>query len=87
MSTVKTIGARGQIALGKAYAGRQVLVNEMEPGVWIIKLCRFVPEGERWLHEPETAAFIDRAITWAEKNPLHETDLKTLAARIRKGKP
>ena len=32
-STVKMIGANGQISLGKKYAGRQVLVEEHAPGV------------------------------------------------------
>ena len=86
MSTVKTIGSSGQISLGKSYAGRQALVNEVEPGVWVIKLGEFIPEGERWLHEPEAAASVDRVIAWAEKNPPRATDLKKLAARIRKKK-
>jgi hypothetical protein len=86
MTTVKTIGSSGQIALGKAYAGRQVLVSEVEPGVWVIKLGEFIPEGERWLHEPRVATSLDKAIAWAEKNPPRVTDLKKLAARIRKRK-
>lgn len=69
MPTVKTIGSSGQIALGKSYAGRQVLVDEIEPGVWVIKVGAFIPDSERWLHEPEAAASLDRAIAWAEKNP------------------
>lgn len=32
--SVKVIGANGQISLGKQFAGRQVLVEEREPGVW-----------------------------------------------------
>ena len=33
MAMVKTVGRSGQIALGKAYAGRQVLVEQLDPGV------------------------------------------------------
>ena len=32
MAVVKTVGRSGPIALGKAYAGRHVLVDELEPG-------------------------------------------------------
>jgi hypothetical protein len=32
--TVKVVGANGQISLGKQFAGRQVLVEEKETGVW-----------------------------------------------------
>ena len=35
--SVKVIGANGQISLGKEYAGRQVLVEEREPGVWFVR--------------------------------------------------
>ena len=53
MATIKTIGRSGQIALGKAYAGRSVLIDELEPGVWIIKLGQFIPDSERWLYDAQ----------------------------------
>jgi hypothetical protein len=34
---VKIIGSNGQILLGRQYAGRQVPVEEREPGVWLIR--------------------------------------------------
>jgi hypothetical protein len=82
MSAVKTIGASGQIALGKQYAGRHVLVDEVEEGVWLIKLGDFIPDNERWLHEPETRQVLDRAIRWAEDNAPAETDLDELERRL-----
>ncbi|MGH8610437.1 MAG: DUF2080 family transposase-associated protein, partial [Gammaproteobacteria bacterium] len=33
MAVVKTVGNSGQISLGKEYAGRTVLMDEIEPGV------------------------------------------------------
>ncbi|HQH72447.1 MAG TPA: hypothetical protein PK360_10245 [bacterium] len=66
---IKTIGKSGQISLGKEYAGRSVMVNEIEPGVWIIKSGQFIPDNERWLHGPATQAALHEAIDWAEKNP------------------
>lgn len=83
MAVVKRVGSSGQIALGKQYAGRDVLVDETEPGVWVIKVGRFVPENEKWLHEPNTKAALDRAIEWAESNPPSETDLDELEARLK----
>ncbi len=82
MASVKTIGKSGQIALGKEYAGRHVLVDELEPGVWVVKLGEFRPENERWLHEPEVAADLDRAVRWAEQNPPAQTDLRKLEQQI-----
>ena len=76
--TVKTIGRSGQIALGKQYAGRQVLIEQIEPGVWVMKLGEFVPDSERWLHQPEVEAVVDKAIWWAEENRPTETTLEEL---------
>lgn len=83
MSAIKTIGSSGQIALGKQYAGQHVLVDELEPGVWMIKLGEFIARNERWLHEPEAKAKLDRAIRWAEEHPeTAETDLDELEQRL-----
>ena len=37
--SVKVVGANGQLSLGKRFAGRQVLVEEREPGVWLVRTC------------------------------------------------
>eukprot|EP01030_Chromulinospumella_sphaerica_P011243 gene11243-11045_t len=46
--SVKIIGANGQISLGKQFAGRQVLVEEKEAGVWLIRTATVIPDNERW---------------------------------------
>ena len=82
MATIKTIGRSGQIALGKEYAGRSVLVDQLEPGVWIIKLGEFIPDSERWLADAQVQHEVEEAIAWAERNPPRPTDLEALAARL-----
>ena len=82
MAVVKTVGRSGQIALGKAYAGRQVLVEQLDPGVWLVKLGEFIPDNERWLHAPGVKAALDEAIAWAETHPVAETDLDALERRL-----
>lgn len=84
MATVKTIGSSGQIALGKEYAGRHVLVDEVERGVWVVKLGDFIPDSERWLHQLPAKADLAEAIAWAEKHPPRATDLKKLSRRLDK---
>lgn len=84
MPAIKTIGASGQIALGKQYAGKHVLVDETEPGVWVLKIGSFIPDNERWLHEPEVSAKVDRAIRWSEEHPASETDLDELERQLAK---
>jgi hypothetical protein len=50
MDMFKTIGSSGQISLGKKFAGQTVMLSELDPGVWLIKIGRFIPENEKWLH-------------------------------------
>ena len=78
MPGVKTIGRSGQIALGKEFAGRQVLVDQVEPGVWVVKLGEFVPDSERWLFNDRVSNDLVEAIQWAETNPPGEIDLESL---------
>jgi hypothetical protein len=82
MPAVKTIGSSGQIALGKEYAGRHVLIDEVERGVWVVKLGDFIPDSERWLNQPPVKTDVEDAVAWAEKHPPRGTDLKRLSRRL-----
>jgi hypothetical protein len=82
MATIKTIGSSGQITLGKEFAGRHVVVDQIEPGVWMIKLGQFIPDNERWLLDTSVQQEVDEAIAWAENNPPRSSDLDALAARL-----
>ena len=81
---VKTIGASGQISLGKQYAGRTVIVDELEEGVWMIKTAQVIPDNERWLHTPEVKASLDRALEWSARNPPQESDLDEMEAKLKR---
>ncbi len=48
---IKPIGANRQVTLCTKYAGQYVAIEEMELGVWILKLGDFIPRSERWLHD------------------------------------
>jgi hypothetical protein len=72
--SVKVIGSNGQISLGKQFAGRQVLVEEREPGVWLVRTASVVPDNERWLHEPQARVELERALDLAERTPPQESD-------------
>ena len=58
---VKQVGVSGQISLGKEFAGRTVVVDSSEPGVWVIKTAQTIPDSELWLHQPEAVERLDRA--------------------------
>ena len=84
--SVKIIGANGQISLGKQFAGRQVLVEEKEAGVWLIRTATVIPDNERWLHETQAASDMARAqiiaqaatAVLAQANTSQQTVLKLL---------
>ena len=78
--SVKLIGANGQISLGKQFAGRQVLVEEREPGVWLIRTATVIPDNERWLLEPRAADDLAKALAWAEANPATDESVDAVGA-------
>jgi hypothetical protein len=77
--SVKVVGSNGQISLGKQFAGRQVLVEEREPGVWLVRTASVVPDNERWLHEPQSRLELERALDLAERNAPQESDPAAIA--------
>lgn len=79
---VKIVGANGQISLGKKYAGRQVLVEENEPGVWTVRTATVIPDNERWLHQQPAAADLQAALTWSASNAPQETDFDQIRKRL-----
>ena len=81
-TSVKVVGTNGQISLGKEFAGRQVLVEEREPGVWLIRTARVIPENELWLHEPKASRDLQRALTWAQNNPPSESDPDSMFEKL-----
>jgi len=83
--SVKVVGANGQISLGKQFAGRQVLVEEQEAGVWLVRTATVVPDNERWLHAPATASDLSNALTWAAQNAPSDAALDNTLTRLSHG--
>lgn len=86
LPVVKVVGANGQISLGKQFAGRQVLVEEREPGVWIVRTATVIPDNERWLHEPMAAGDLQAAMAWASANAPSDAGLEDAMKRLNHGK-
>jgi hypothetical protein len=79
----KQVGASGQISLGQEFAGRTVVVDSSEPGVWVwvIKTAQTIPDSELWLHHPGAAARLDRAMDAMDQSPL-AADLEALEQHL-----
>ena len=82
-SSVKVIGANGQISLGKQLAGRQVLVEESEPGVWMVRTATVIPDNERWVHEAKASADLRAALDWALSHPSTGDNTDEIIKRLK----
>ncbi|MDN5843632.1 MAG: hypothetical protein L0H54_09335 [Alcaligenaceae bacterium] len=83
---VKVVGANGQISLGKQYAGRQVLVEEREPGVWVVRTATVIPDNERWMHESVAASDLWAAMAWSSTHEASDADQDDTLSRLAHGK-
>lgn len=84
MSRVKTIGQSGQLSLGKEYAGRTVIIDSPEEGVWVIKTAQVIPDNELWLHQEPTKSKVEKGLAWLDATPAKATDLDSFKASIKK---
>ena len=82
----KTIGSSGQISFGKHNAGKTVTIEELKPGVWMVKTALVIPESELILHTEPFKARLSEAVAWAEKNPAQVSDLNALATSLEPAK-
>lgn len=80
---VKLVGANGQISLGKQFAGRQVLVEQQEPGVWLVRTATVIPDNERWLHQEPAAGALREALEWSQAHSASDKGAGALLKRLR----
>ena len=86
MMEVKTVGTSGQISLGKEYAGRMVMVEELETGIWMIRTAQVIPDNEMWLHTSPVRESLDRALAISSKSKRAGSDLDAIGKKIRQSK-
>ncbi|MEX2534044.1 MAG: hypothetical protein WD273_00470 [Trueperaceae bacterium] len=81
--SIKRVGASGQISLGKEYAGRTVVMESPEEGVWIIRTAQVIPDNELWLHEEPNKHKVKAGLAWAKESPTIPNDLDEFEEDIR----
>lgn len=79
---IKIVGANGQISLGKQYAGRHVLVEEREAGVWLVRTASVIPDNEHWLLGQRAAEDLEAAMSWASRNAPTDEELEVTLQRL-----
>ncbi len=95
---VITVSPTGQISLGKAWAGRQVAVQQIDEHKIEVTESVVIPKSQAVFYTPEAMKRLDEFDEWEAQNPeLKNTDLdeldkdikrrrKELATRVRPGK-
>lgn len=78
-----TVPANGQISIGKSWAGRQILVEEVGEGEIRISSGEFVPHSQNPFHTRKAKASLKEFNDWETKNPAKATDTKALFSAIR----
>ena len=63
---IKRVGAKGQISLGKEYAGSQVQIIKQDDDTLLIKKGKFIPDNERWLYEGDNLERLREAVKEAK---------------------
>ncbi len=82
LGVIEVVGAHGEISIGEEFAGRQVLIEAREPGVWLVRTATVIPDNERWLENPEARARLERALEWAAENPTRFDNAEELLAKF-----
>lgn len=81
-SGVKIVGKNGQILLGKEFAGQRMLVEEIEPGEWLIRVAVVVPRSQAWVHTEAMQTRLAKAIDRVKATAPRETDLTRLKKKL-----
>jgi hypothetical protein len=59
--TTRQVDSKGRLTLGEKFAGRTVIVREIDETEIAVKLARIVPEREAWLYQNPVALAMVRA--------------------------
>jgi hypothetical protein len=64
-SKIKVVGKRGQISLGKRYAGKTLELQRLDDGSLLLRAVAMVPESQLWTLEEPHRSRIARGLAWA----------------------
>jgi hypothetical protein len=82
-ASLKLVGANGQISLGKQFAGRQVPLEEKEPGAWLVRTVTVIPDSKLGPTDRGHLPTSKSALVWAAANGPDDTNLDTVLSEIR----
>lgn len=81
-----TVPNNGQISIGKAWAGRQILVEELDNNEIRISSGVFIPDSQKTFHTKDAQASLKDFNEWEGRTPAKTTDTKALFTSLKKKK-
>ncbi len=80
------VPANGQISIGKSWAGKQILVEELDGHEIRISSGTFIPDSQKVFYTKEAHESLNEFNEWESKRRPKATDTKKLFASLRKKK-
>ncbi len=84
MNKLLTVASNGQISIGKEWAGRQILIEQIGVNELRILSGTFIPDKDLPFHTAEAKETLKDFNEWAGDNPPKKSDRKDLIARLEK---
>jgi len=81
-----TVSPNGQISIGKAWAGRQIRVEEVSKNEIHISAGVFVPDSQKFFFTDESKQSLAEFNQFESEKPAKATNTKTLFTELKKKK-
>ncbi len=81
-----TVASNGQISIGKAWAGRQIIVEEIAEGELYIRAGVFVADSQKTFHTKAAKDSLAEFNDWEERKFKKDSKSSDIFAQLRKQK-
>ncbi len=81
-----TVASNGQISIGKSWAGRQIVIEEVGEGELHIRAGVFVPDSQKIFHTKAAKESLAEFNDWEGKNSPKHSKSSDVFAQLRKQK-
>lgn len=81
-----TVASNGQISIGKAWAGRQIIIEEVSEGEIHIKSGTFVPDAQKVFHTKEAKESLEEFNNWEQNSSGKPASASDIFAKLKKQK-
>ena len=81
-NVLKQVGASGQFAIGKQFAGKYFELNTRPDGVIELTPMAVIPQSQAWVHTPEMQAALAESTKWMAANPPRTDNADEILDRL-----